>query len=145
MKNTNIAKKNNAMPIIHVVILFLICSQIAVSQNNTQSIPDEIISALNRGDCERLASKFDKSISLTVNTQTGVYSAVEAKKILTDFFIINAVENFKIVHQGGSEQSCFVIGTLKTANGSFRIYLLMRGKPLVIQQILIGKEQRESL
>ena len=137
-------KNNKAIWAIPVVILFLICSQSTVSQNYAQSVPDEIIFALNKGDVERLAAKFDKNISLTINTQTGTYGAIDAKKLLSDFFIKNTVENFKIVHQGGSEKSCFVIGTLKTANGSFRVYVLMRGKPLVIQQIIIGNEREKN-
>lgn len=142
MKHTNITAKNSFSKVISFVILLLVYSQTTVSQNNTQIIPDEIISALNRGDIERLTAKFDKNISLTINTLSGTYSQKEANKLISDFFTENNVENFKIVHQGGSELSCFVIGTLKTSNGSFRIYLLMRGKPLVVQQIIIGKEQQ---
>jgi hypothetical protein len=141
MQTIKTSYKNKAAAVIPIAVLFLFFSQITVSQNNTQSIPDEIIAALNKGDNERLSARFDSRVALTIDTQTGTYTAADAKKILSDFFVKNTVENFKIVHQGGSEQSCFVIGTLKTANGSFRVYLLMRGKTLVIQQIIIGKEK----
>ncbi|MCL1868127.1 MAG: DUF4783 domain-containing protein [Paludibacter sp.] len=136
--------KNKAALVIPIAVLFLFFSQIAASQNNKQSVPDEVIAALNKGDNGRLSARLDNRVSLTIDTQTGTYSAADAKKILSDFFAKNSVENFKIIHQGGSEQSCFVIGNIKTANGSFRVYLLMRGKILVIQQIIIGKEQKEN-
>lgn len=144
MKKKNIIHKKTVALSILVTILFLIFSQIAVSQNNMQSVVmSEIIAALKKGNNEDLSARFDSSIKLTIDTQTGTYTAADAKRHLSDFFEKNAVENFIIVHQGGSEQSCFVIGTLKTANGSFRIYILMRGKTLAIQQIIIGKEQSE--
>jgi len=144
MQKINFTQKNKKARIFSVLVLFLLCSQMAVSQSNKQVVPDEIISALNKGDSERLSARLANRVSLVINTQTDTYTAADAKKILSDFFTKNAVESFKIVHQGGSEQSCFVIGTLKTANGSFRLYLLMRGKTLSIQQIIIGKEQREE-
>lgn len=110
-------------------------------QSNAQ-IPDEIISSFKTGDSKALSEYFNQNVELVVLENDNVYSKAQAQQIVGKFFNSNTPEGFTIVHQGGKEGAKYVIGNLKTNNGSFRIYFLLKtssGKDY-IHQLRIEKQ-----
>lgn len=93
-----------------------------------QTIPDGICNSINTGNSKELAKYFNTNIDLVILDKEGVYSKPQAELILKDFFSKNTVnpENgFKKLHEGGKD-SKFIIGTLYTNKGQFRVYLVMK-------------------
>lgn len=105
----------------------------------TAEISNEIIDALNSGDSSTLSSFFNDNVELVVDNKNDIFSKQQASSIISDFFRKNATSGFSLIHKGEKEAACFAIGTLKTSNGSFRVYVLTRknGKKDVIQQLRI--------
>jgi hypothetical protein len=71
-----------------------------------------------------------------------VYSKAQAQQIVNKFFSANEPEEFSIIHQGATESARYAIGNLKTKNGSFRVYFLLKsneGKEY-IHQLRIEKQ-----
>lgn len=103
------------------------------------SVSQEIVSALNSGNASALSSFFNNNIELVVESRNDIFSKQQANSIVADFFRRNPVESFTVIHRGEREASSFVIGTLRTSNGSFRVYILTRksGNNDVIQQFRI--------
>jgi hypothetical protein len=96
---------------------------------NYQSIPNEIYSAIKTGNSKELAKYFNNNIDLVILEKEGVYSKPQAELILKDFFAkntINPTDGFVKLHEGGKDASKFIIGTLYTNKGQFRVYLLMK-------------------
>lgn len=92
-------------------------------------IPDGIYSALKVGNSKELAKYFNGNIELVILDKEGVYSKSQAELILKDFFAKNELltpNGFMKVHEGGKDVSKFIIGTLYTVKGRYRVYLVVK-------------------
>ena len=87
-----------------------------------------IILSLRTGNSKVLSGYFNDNIELVVLDNDNVYSKAQAKQIVNNFFSNFTPEGFNVIHQGGKEGSKYVIGNLKTNNGNFRIYFLLKKK-----------------
>lgn len=105
-------------------------------------IPDEIITSLKNGDSKTLSEYFNQNVELVVLENDNVYSKAQAQQIVSKFFSSNTPESFNVIHQGGKEGAKYVIGNLKTNNGSFRIYFLLKSndEKNYIHQLRIEKQ-----
>ena len=111
--------------------------QFAPAQN--ADVPNEITAALNSGDANKLAGWLNTNVELVIGDKNDVYSKQQAIAIISDFFRNNSVQSFQVLHKGNREAASFVIGTLKTTTGNYRVYVLTR-KPVkqsLIQQLRI--------
>lgn len=109
---------------------------------STSVIPDELIAALKTGNHKTFAKYFNKNVELIINNEEDVYSKTQAELIVKDFFSKNTPAEFSILHQGGKETAKYAIGSLKTNNGNYRIYFLLKTQTeqLLIHQMRIEKE-----
>lgn len=104
---------------------------------------DGISNAIRSGNPKNISKYFIENIDLKVIAKEDVYSKEQAEMILKDFFIKHPVKSFTVAHKsepkGGSQ---YVIGTLETSNGKFRIYFLIKttGSNSLIQQFRIETE-----
>ncbi len=123
-------------------ILFFVSGFLFASLNSSAQIPDEIILSLQTGNAKVLSGYFNDNVELVVLDNDNVYSKAQAKQIVNNFFNSFTPESFNVIHQGGKEGSKYVIGNLKTNNGNFRIYFLLKnsnGKDY-IHQLRIEKK-----
>lgn len=88
--------------------------------------PEEIAACFQKGDDVKLASYFNQSVELEVLTHKDVYSKAQARQIVAEFFKANKPRTFTIVHQDTNEDARYVIGSLTTNNGVFRVYFLLK-------------------
>lgn len=105
-------------------------------------IPEKIFKAIEFGNVENLCNYFNESIELILISEEGIYSKSQAKQILKDFYHKYKPKSFKVLHQGGSEESKYAIGTLQTSKGKLRVHFLVKmkeGNPL-IHQLRIQEE-----
>ena len=119
--------------------LFIISFALFFGVSQASEVPQEIINALNSGNASMLSSFFNNNVELVVENRNDIFSKQQASGIVADFFRRNSVNGFTVLHKGVKEASSFVIGTLRTSNGSFRVYVLTRksGNNDVIQQLRI--------
>lgn len=119
------------------LILLSACLLCAVPAMKAQSVevPNEIISALNNGDARQLSNYLNSNVELFIENKNDVFSKSQATEIITEFFRKNRVNSFQLLHKGNKDAASFVIGTLKTASGNFRLYVLTRKNE--IQQLRI--------
>ncbi|MGC9375111.1 MAG: DUF4783 domain-containing protein [Bacteroidales bacterium] len=113
--------------VIPLIILFLLFLNLG-SFSLSQEIPRDIAIAFKVGNADELSRYFNNTIELVILDKEDVYSNVQAKQIIDQFFIDHTPKSFEFVHQGGKEESQFAIGKLVTFNGTFRIYLLIKIK-----------------
>lgn len=126
-------------------IQFLIFGLIFTSFSQDDQIPDEIIVSLRNGDSKVLSKYFNQNVELVVLDNDNVYSKAQAQQIVNNFFKNYTPlpeKAFTIIHDGGKEGAKYVIGNLKTSNGNFRVYFLLKkndGKDY-IHQLRIEKK-----
>lgn len=101
---------------------------------------DGIATAIRSGNPGNISKYFIENIDLKVISQEDVYSKRQAEMILKDFFAKHPVKSYTVAHKSESKNgSQYVIGTLETANGKFRVYFLIKttGSETLIQQFRI--------
>ncbi|WP_372751782.1 DUF4783 domain-containing protein [Labilibaculum sp.] len=123
------------------IFFLLVCSSTAISQNQ-DNLPRELITAFKQGNSISLANFFGNRIQLTIEDKEAIYSKSQAKQIMAKFFKEFPPTDFKKKHVGGKPEARYVIGSLLTKKGNFRVNFLLKsesGKYLV-HQLRIEKD-----
>lgn len=89
---------------------------------------DDVVTAMSKGDANRLSKYFDSRVDITLPGKSDNYSKSQAEMILKDFFSTNEVKNFQVKHKGEQNGSQFCIGLLQTRNGNYRTKFFMKQK-----------------
>jgi hypothetical protein len=109
-----------------------------------QSGMPQITKALNTGDVETLGTYFDESLELSILEEEGIYNKSQAIQKVKRFMSQNKVVSFTEVHQGASRSSDsqYVIGNLKTSDGTYRVYLYLTNRDgrMIIQEFRFDSE-----
>jgi hypothetical protein len=116
------------MPVIKKILftVSLILGILVASFQSQAQIPNEILLSLKSGNAKVLSRYFNQNVDLVVLNDQNVYSKAQAQQIVGNFFNSYPPEDFSVVHDSGKEGAKAVIGTLKTSNGSFRVYFLLK-------------------
>lgn len=110
------------------IIVFCCFLNIAYCFSQQANANESIMSAIKTGNSKELAKFFSSSIELIILDKEGVYSRAQAELILKDFFTRNppTQDRFMKLHEGGKDASKYVIGTLITTKGRYRVYYLTK-------------------
>jgi hypothetical protein len=124
------------MKTIKLILLsaFIFCA-IPLLEAQSVEVPSAIITALNTGDASQLSNYLNANVELFIENKNDVFSKQQSTQIIADFFRKNRVTGFQLLHKGNKDAASFVIGTLKTSTGNFRLYVLTRKNE--IQQLRI--------
>lgn len=88
---------------------------------------DDIIATLKQGNSKELVKFFDEKVSIKLINQEDVLSRSQAEANLKYFFEKHPVKNFSSVHVSSVNTiSQYITGSLETANGKFRVSILIR-------------------
>lgn len=98
---------------------------------------DEIVIALKGGNASQVSKYFDKTVDITLPEKSNSYSRSQAEMILRDFFRINPIRGFQVIHKGENSGSQYCIGTLLTKATSYRttIFMKQKGDKQILQEI----------
>ncbi|PKQ61461.1 hypothetical protein BZG02_15825 [Labilibaculum filiforme] len=108
---------------------------------NQDDLPRELISAFKQGNSISLSNYFGERIQLTIQDKEAIYSKSQAKQIMAKFFKEFPPTGFTKKHVGGKPEARYVIGSLSTSQGDFRVNFLLKndtGK-FVVHQLRIEK------
>jgi len=116
------------MKLVTIVVLF---SFFSFSQSFAHTPADDIVSdvakAIELMDAKKLAEYFNSTIDLEIGETDGNYSKTQAEMIVRDFFKNSPLTSFTVNHQGSSNDgSKYFIGTYKTSNQEYRVYVLLK-------------------
>ena len=122
-----------------MVFVFLISCLQLYSQ-----VPEGIITAFKNGSSATLSEYFNQSIEMVVLENDDIYSKEQARQIISRFFINNKPKKFTILHQGGKDDSSYLIGKLITYNKTYRVYFFVKGisPKRYIHQLRIEEDQQ---
>jgi hypothetical protein len=111
----------------------------------SEDIPAKLLTAFSTGNASLLAQSFNNTIELTLFDKEEIYSKTQAEMILRDFFSKHVPTQFKIIHQGGKENSKYAIGNLVCGGESFRVTFLLKteGNTTFIHQLRIENDYVE--
>lgn len=105
----------------------LLCANIGFAHPPQTDIVDNIVKAIKAMDANKLASYFNETVDLEAGESDGSYSKTQAEIIFRKFFKDYPATSFSLNHQGSSNDgSKYFIGTYKTVNEEYRVYVLMK-------------------
>lgn len=106
-----------------------------------QDVPVGVIVAFKKGNSQELNRYLGDKVDLIFKNRTTSADKKTAEGTLASFFADNKVSSFNVNHEGKRDESSFIIGTLVTANGNFRVNCFFRKvqNKYVIHQIRIDK------
>ena len=106
-----------------------------------QEIPAGVVTAFKRGSSQELSKYLGNKVNLVLQGRSTSVDKQKATTVMQEFFTENKVSGFNVNHQGKRDESSFVIGTMATTKGSFRVNCFLKKvqDKCLIHQIRIDK------
>lgn len=123
------------------ILLWMVGMLFFASALLAQDVPGGVVTAFKKGSSQELGSYLGDKVNLTIQNRSTDANRQVIEKTMNAFFADNKVSNFEVIHQGKRDESGFVIGTLTTANGNFRVNCFVKKVQdrYLINQIRIDK------
>ena len=114
---------------------------LSISLLMAQEIPAGVITAFKRGSSQELSKYMGGKVNLVLQGRSTNVDKQKATAMMQDFFTENKVSGFNVNHQGKRDESSFIIGTLATTRGNFRVNCFLKKveNQYLIHQIRIDK------
>lgn len=125
--------------------LYTLISALLVSASLLAQTPEaNIAAAISVGSHKDLARYFDTKVDMVVLEKENSYSKAQAELIIKDFFEKNRVSGHQVIHRGKSRDGAqYAIGSLTTATGTYRTYVLTKGEGEKVRILQLRFEQSE--
>jgi hypothetical protein len=122
----------------YLTVVFALMIVLPLKAQDQIKIPNGISMAFKAGNATELAKFINSTVELSLLDKEDFYKKNVAETILKDFFTEYKTKDFVIRHQGqgGTNDTQYAIGNLKTEKGDFRVYFLLKK---VEQELLIHK------
>lgn len=106
-----------------------------------QDVPVGVVVAFKKGSAQELVPYLGDKVELIIQNDQSNFDRPGAQRMMTTFFLANKVTGFNVNHQGQRNESSFIVGTLNTSNGDFRINCFFKKiqNKYLIHQIRIDK------
>ncbi|ALO17114.1 hypothetical protein L21SP5_03503 [Salinivirga cyanobacteriivorans] len=96
-------------------------------------MPKKLDLGIKKGDASIVARFFNENLEMAIEGDENIYSARQAEFVLQKFFRAHKPKSFYINHQGGKTNTSYIIGTLSTENGSFKMILLLKKSDISVK------------
>lgn len=107
-----------------------------------QDVLAGVVAAFKKGSSQELGKYMDEKVEMVIPNRTVKADRPVAASEMDRFFSVNKVNGFDVNHQGKRDESGFIVGTLATVNGIFRVNCFFRKvqNKYYIHQIRIDKK-----
>lgn len=107
--------------IVNQLIFLIIIAFFPIALTHSQDISSQIEKALLKGDTELLRSHLDDKVKLIILGESIQTSKTDAINKLNDFLKTNPALKFQPKFESEKSNSNFIIKTMESKNGSFRV------------------------
>lgn len=123
------------------MLLLMIGVMFSATAVMAQDVPAGVIMAFKRGSSVELGKYLGDNVELVIMNRTSNNDRPVAEATMNSFFTQHKVSNFIVNHQGKKGESSFVIGTLNTSTGDYRVNCFLKRiqNRYLIHQIRIDK------
>lgn len=123
------------------VLLWVTALVFTFSALFAQEVPVGVVAAFKKGSSQELGKFLGNQVDLIIQNRSANADKPAVESAINTFFADNKVSGFNVNHQGKRDESSFIIGTLTTANGNFRVNCFLKRvqTKYLIHQIRIDK------
>jgi ribosome biogenesis GTPase A len=90
-------------------------------------VTDDVVAAIKSGKSSELVKFFDEKLTVKILNQEDLLSKAQAEANIKFFFEKHIIKNFTVSQSRTVNNNVqFVSGSLETANGKFRVSILLR-------------------
>ena len=120
-----------------VLAVFLAWASTLVAQDVLAGLSN----AFKQGSSKELAPYMGDKVEYIYKGTSRTYNKFSAEQAMSGFFMANKVTNFTLNHEGKRNESGFIVGTLATVGGNYRINCFFKkvNDQYLIHQIRIDK------
>lgn len=94
---------------------------------NAFDVTDDVVAAIKSGKSSELVKFFDEKLTVKILNQEDLLSKAQAEANIKFFFEKHIIKNFTVSQSRTVNTNVqFVSGSLETANGKFRVSILLR-------------------
>ena len=108
------------------VVIWLAVFLMATSALWAQDVRQGVTAAFSKGAPRELANILGDEVNVIIQGKMTRTDRQGAQKALTAFFTDNPVQGFKLNHEGKRDEYEFMIGTLTTGNGTWRVHCFFK-------------------
>ena len=108
------------------VLLGMTALLLSISLLMAQEVPEGVITAFKRGSSKELSKYMGDKVNLVFQGRSTNLAKQKAAAMMQDFFTENKVNGFTVNHQGKRDESSFIVGTLATSKGKFRVNCFLK-------------------
>jgi hypothetical protein len=103
---------------------------------------ENAVDLIKSGNIHELAKMFASTMEITILNDENIYSAVQAERVLGDFFKNNPIKSVKVIHKVTSNPNIkYAVLLLVTANATYRTSVSLK---LVSGQFLLNEIKIEA-
>jgi hypothetical protein len=123
------------------MLLLMIGVMLSITVAMAQNVPAGVMMAFKKGSSVELGKYLSNDVELIILNRTSNGDKATAGATMDTFFEQNVVSNFSVNHQGKKGESGFIIGTLNTSTGTYRVNCFLKRiqNEYLIHQIRIDK------
>ncbi len=106
-----------------------------------QEAAQSVVAAFRKGNAVELNTLLDDKVNIVIQGKTTGSGKRAGEEALAQFFRLHKVQGFDLNHEGQRDESGFVVGTLRTQHGNYRVHCFLKktGNNYFIHQIRINK------
>jgi len=113
--------KKHFLPLLLLILLPVVLSA-------QEAVSTQIQKGLKLNNANLIASFFNTQVEMSILDKEDIFSATQAKNILSNFLSQHKVANYSMLHSGGKSGAKYYIGNIDTGTGKYRVFYLLKGK-----------------
>lgn len=117
---------------------------VSIVSLQAQEVPEGVIMAFQKSNLQSLERYMHEDVSLLlVGEKNEIMNRTQVVTAMRTFFATNKVKGFDVNHKGKRNESAFLVGTLRTSTGSYRVNCFFKktGNNYLIHYIRIENNQ----
>lgn len=91
-----------------------------------QDLFNELSNNFKQGNVKEIAKYFANTVDVTLPNSEDQYSKSQAEIVLKNFFTQHPPSSFNLEHQGASNNGKYMVGSLVTGKGTFKVYVFVK-------------------
>jgi hypothetical protein len=110
----------------NIIAIILIISSISLLGQNRIEMPEKLKTGIKKGEAQTVALFFNENIEMSLEGDEKIYSSRQAEFVLQKFFRAHKPKSFLINHQGYKNNTSYMIASLETFNGNYKMIFLLK-------------------
>lgn len=109
-----------------IIAIALIGSAFKPLAGPDQDLFNELSNSFKQGNVKEIAKYFANTVDVTLPNSEDQYSKSQAEIVLKNFFTQHSPSSFNLEHQGASNNGKYMVGSLVTGKGTFKVYVFVK-------------------